>query len=175
MGFALSPGSTHVRDVAEEEIKKFYAIYSGTTPTRIEAIQLDTRPVRRYQISTQQDAEAFLARRDLPLDGEDVKKAVIDIAYYDDIEGLGAKLASALEDRCHLFLRHRNRRRDERAPSATARRQVADRGLAGAVHLVCEPGPVRDSSVRLLEAADPRIELEAMRNEFYGVPSEESA
>jgi hypothetical protein len=92
---------------------------------------------------------------------------VIDVSYYDDIDGLGAKLASTLEERCHLFLRHKNRRRDERAPSAIARRNVADRGLAGAVGLVCEPGPVQDSSVRLLEAADPRVELEAMRAEFY--------
>jgi predicted MPP superfamily phosphohydrolase len=174
MGVALSPGSTHVRDVAEEETKRFYAIYNDANPFRVESINLDTRPIRRYQITTHQEAEAFLARRDLPLDGEGIKRAVIDIAYYDDIEGLGAKLANALEDRCHLFLRHRSRRRDERAPSATARRQVADRGLAGAVHMVCEPGPVRDSSVRLLEVADPRIELEAMRNEFYEASSEES-
>jgi hypothetical protein len=169
---AFSPGSTHIRDVAEEEVKRFFVLY-GQPDVRCvyESVQLDTRPVRRCQLTTAAAAEAFLAALDdLPLDGTDIKRAVIDIAYYDDIEGLGAKLAKLLEERCHLFLRHKSRRRDERAPSAIARRNVADRGLAGAVDLVCEPGPVRDSSVRLLEAIDPRLELEAMRNEFYGIP-----
>jgi hypothetical protein len=167
---AFSPGSTHIRDVAEEETKRFFAVYGGKDVRCVyESIQLDTRPVRRYQITSPAAAEKFLASLDeLPLDGTDTKRAVIDIAYYDDIEGLGAALAKALEERCHLFLRTKNRRRDERAPSVLARRSVADRGLAGAVDLVCEPGPVRDSSVRLLEAIDPRIELEAMRAEFFG-------
>lgn len=168
-GTIFSPGSTHVRDVAEEELKRFFAIYHGSDgQCAYESVALNTRPVRRYQLTTTDSAEKFLANLDaLPLDGEGVKKAVIDVSYYDDIDGLGAKLASTLEERCHLFLRTKNRRRDERAPSAIARRNVADRGLAGAVGLVCEPGPVQDSSVRLLEAPDPRIELEAMKTEFY--------
>ena len=175
-GTVFSPGSTHVRDVAEEEEKRFFAIYKGTlTPYAYESITLDTRPVRRYKLATVDDADKFLAKlNELPLDGEGVKRAVIDVSYYDDIDGLGAELARLLENRCHLFLRHKSRRQDERAPSADARRAVADRGLAGAAGLVCEPGPVLDSSVRLLEAADPRLELEAMQAEFYSTPIAET-
>jgi hypothetical protein len=173
MANAFSPGSTHIRDVAEEEQKMFFTFYRGGRGECVcERVVLDTRPVRRYQVRTDEEAEAFLARVDLPLDGEGVRRAVIDVAYYDDIDGLAARLEHDLGERCHLFLRRRSRRRDERVPSAEARRAVADRGLAGTVALVCEPGPVRDSSERLLEAADPRIELEAMRNEFYGETGE---
>jgi hypothetical protein len=170
---AFSPGSTHVRDVAEEEQKMIFTFYrGGHGECVVERVALDTRPVRRYQVRTPDEAEAFLARRDLPLDGEGVHRAVIDVAYYDDIDGLAAALERELGGRCHLFLRRRSRRSDERAPSAEARRAVADRGLAGTVALICDPGPVRDSSERLLEAADPRIELEAMRREFYGETEE---
>lgn len=174
-GFVYSPGSTHVRDVAEEETKRFFAIYRGKPdPHYYESVELDTRPIRRYQLTSPAVAEEFLERLDkLPLDGEGVKRTVIDIAYYDDIAGLGGKLAKLLEERCHLFLRHKSRRQEERAPSAVARRNVADRGLAGAVGLVCDPGPVQDSAIRLLEAVDPRIELEALRAEFYGVTVDE--
>ena len=174
-GTLFSPGSTHVRDVAEEEEKQFFVIYSDpNVRCAYESVVLDTRPIRRYQIATSDSAEKFLAGLDqLPLDGKDVKRAVIDIAYYDDIDGLGGKLAKLLEERCHLFLRHKSRRQEERAPSTVARRNVADRGLAGAVGLVCDPGPVQDSAIRLLEAVDPRIELETLRAEFYGVTVDE--
>jgi hypothetical protein len=169
MANAFSPGSTHVRDVAEEEQKRFFAIGRGDDGGTVYwSVQLDTRPIRRYQIKTAEEVDAFLARTDLPLDGEGMRKAVIDIAYYDDIDGLGAHLARELEGRCHLFLKPKNRRREERAPSADARRTVADRGLVGAIPLVTEPGPVRDSAERLLEAPDPLVELEAMKVEFYG-------
>ena len=176
VGTSFSPGSTHVRDVAEEEHKWFYVFYRGN-PSRYfwNDVKLKTRPVQRYKLATVDDADKFLAKlNELPLDGEGIKRAVIDVSYYDDIDGLGAELARLLEGRCHLFLRRKSRRQDERAPSADARRTVADRGLAGAVGLVCDPGPVLDSSVRLLEAADPRIELEAMRAEFYGTPVAET-
>jgi DNA repair exonuclease SbcCD nuclease subunit len=165
---AFSPGSTHVRDVAEEADKHFFAIYGGASAEcECTSVTLITRPVRRYQIRTTEEAEAFLARKDLPLDGEGVKRAVVDISYYDDLDGLGAQLERTFGERCHLFLRGRNRKHESRAPSVVARRAVADRGLAGAVDLVCEPGPVRESAIRLLEALDPRAELDAMRAEFY--------
>jgi hypothetical protein len=168
---AFSPGSTHVRDVAEEESKRFFAFYRGTlTPYGYRSIPLATRPVRRYQVTTPDEAEAFLARTDLPLDGEGVARAVIDVAYYDDLDGFAARLDQALKGRCHLFSRPRKRPRDERTPSPAARRAVADRGLVGAVPLVCEPGPVRDSAERLLAAPDMRVELAAMAAEFYGTP-----
>ena len=168
-GVAFSPGSTHARDVSEDGPKQFYAFYKGDlTPYAYRSIPLDTRPVQRYQLLSPDAAEKFLARvDDLPLDGEGLKRAVIDVTFYDDIDGLGTKLARELEGRCHLFLKPKSRRRDERAPSADARRAVADRGLSGAVALVCEPGPVRDCSERLLDAGDPAAELAAMTTEFY--------
>ena len=91
--------------------------------------------------------------------GSEATVASLPKFLYDDIDGLEAKLEQELGERCHLFLKRKNRRRDERAPSAASRRAMADMGLVGAVALVCEPGPVRDSSERLLEAPDPAIEL----------------
>jgi hypothetical protein len=172
-GTAFSPGSTHIRDVAEEETKQFFAIYCKGESVEYASVELDTRPARRFQITSPHEAEKFLGRLDLlPLDGEGIKRAVIDVAYYDDIEGLGDKLKEALGDRCHLFLRTRNRQREMRAPSAVARRAVADSGLAGSAGLVCE-GTVYDSAVRLLSAIDPRVELETMRAEFYATSDAE--
>jgi hypothetical protein len=167
-GILLSPGSTHARDVTEENGKQFFAIYRGTaTPYAYRSISLRTRPVQRYWIRTVAEADAFLARQDLPLDGTGLERAVIDVSFYSDIDGFAAQLERALATRCHLFLKPRDRRREERTPSAVARRTIADRGLAGAVDLVCEPGPVRDSAKRLLEAIDAGAELAVMRKEFY--------
>jgi hypothetical protein len=72
------------------------------------------------------------------------------------------------------FLTPRRRRRDEQPAAAGQRRQAALGGLPGIVSLACEPGPVRDSVLRLLEAPDQHLELAAMKAEFFTEPGGES-
>ena len=168
-GIILSPGSTHARDTSEDDPKGFLAIFRDADGApRVCSIPLKTRTLKRYKIENADQAEAFLAVVDkLPLDGEGLERAIIDVTYYTDIDGFGAKLVQALDKRCHLFTKPKDRRRETRAPSAVARRAVLEQGWAGALALITQPGPTRDISQRLLDAPDPLVELDAMAAEYY--------
>jgi hypothetical protein len=169
-GVAFSPGSTHARDTSEDDAKRFFAIYprDGDGCIPCVSVELKTRTLRRYKITNTEEAEAFLAGiNQLPLDDDGPDRAIIDVTYYTDIDGFGSRVARALEGRCHFFPKPKDRRRETRAPSAVARRAVADRGWAGALQLITEPGPTRDISQRLLDAPDAQAELAAMEAEYY--------
>lgn len=169
-GVAYSPGSTHMRDVAEDPRKHFYAFHEVDPAVyRAESVPLDTRHAVRVKLTTPAALEKFLAEdiKVLPLDGQGIERMILDVTYYDDLDDASRRLAATLEDRCHLFLKPRRRKRDEQPATAGQRRQAALGGLVGVVSLACEPGPVRDSVLRLLEAQDQHLELAAMKSEFY--------
>jgi hypothetical protein len=172
---AYSPGSTHMRDVAEEPEKKFF-VFSRGDPLNyhVQSVPLATRPARRIKIATTEQLERFLTEgiHQLPLGGVGIERMVLDVSYYDDLESAAQRLAAALEDRCHLFLRPRRRRRDERPVDAVDRRRAAEGGMAASVPLVCQDPVVCESVIRLLEAPDRRAELAAMKQEFYAEPIE---
>jgi hypothetical protein len=174
---AYSPGSTHMRDVAEDPEKRFYAFHqTDAYDYRVESIPLDTRHAIRVKLTTPAALEKFLAEdiKVLPLGGQGIERMIVDVTYYDDLDDAPRRLAAALEDRCYLFLKPRRRRRDEQPAAAGQRRQAALGGLPGIVSLACEPGPVRDSVLRLLEAPDQHLELAAMKAEFFTEPGGES-
>ncbi len=152
-----SPGSTSLQTINEDREKSFLAFRQGGGGIVGEEVRLDTRRVSR-------DAE--MSSSPLP---EHLRRPILEVTFNVAVPEAHARLVAACEERTHLFLKPCERPGTVRVVSDAARREIAKRGLAGVIAALARDRPaVRDGALRLLEAADPAAELEAMKDEFLG-------
>jgi DNA repair exonuclease SbcCD nuclease subunit len=163
-----SPGSTIATSVADHTPRLFIVGRQSGDTLHCEFHPLRSRPIHRVRIETDEELAVTVTewiklvlgmadRLQLP---DQLRRPIVDVEYYTDIPSAYERLRT-IADRCHLFLRPRDRARQAR--QSEARRARAALSVEEAVGRLARPGtPGHDWTLRLLAAQDKRAEWRAI-------------
>lgn len=177
----LSPGSTCLQSISEPPAKFCYVLYDDLS---VEAVQLKTRPLLAPRpLSLEEHVDRFVEEAPHQIREAEAEAKALGIppqiarpiVYVKCVEGLPEayrRIERAVSPHGFLFYKElRARAEDEQAALLREHREdLMAKGLLGALDEVV---PETDSEVyriahRLLQAKDPRAELQSLREERLG-------
>lgn len=166
---AYSPGSTSMQALNEPH-EKFFGVLNADLSVRFQP--LVTRPYMFSTLTTEPELQTWLesleelrAELRLPTIPE-IRKPIMRVRYQDAIPEAYDRLTAAVGDEFHLFLEPQRTTITE-VIDETATPEGAFDSLITAVGELSEPGSAVYNGVRrLLEAEDPKTELERMFEEY---------
>lgn len=166
---AFSPGSTAMQALNEDPEKKFGVIYDDLS---VQWVTLQTRHKTEITITTEEELQRWLDA--LPsLSGTvrepadpTIRKMILRVRYQDSIPEAHDRITAAVGDDYHLFLEPQRTTITE-VIDETATPEGAFDSLLSAVGQLSQPGTAVYNGVRrLLEADDPKTEVETMFEEY---------
>ena len=170
----LSPGSTHMRAINEEPIKRFFVLFNDLTA---KSLRLKTRPHLPSVIATEDDLDKFVEiisarvddamRYSIEEEGspEHIAVPIIDVEYYPDLVDFAYnRIVEAVGDQGFLFLKEHVASNDY-DEDEEQRKEIAGLGLAGCLPMVVEDteSELFTATERLLRSTTPEEELALIR------------
>lgn len=179
----LSPGSTNLRNIAEELPKRFFVLHDDLS---VRSIKITSRPFLEVKIYLDEELDSFveeiagrleqIANPALP---EHLQVPILRVHYRIDIPNAYYRIAAAVSALAHLFTKELLPPTDETEEEAAVsayQQEIKELGLKGCLPLALdcedEPGPYRMLE-RLLNTDEPKMTIATLREE-YGLGEEVS-
>jgi len=174
----VSPGSTHIREISEDQNKYFFVLYDDMSvkkkviPTRM---KIDSK-----QIITELDLDGFctgasgflMDMEDHAIESklpEELHKPLVWVHYSIELENAYHRITQAVGDRGHLFLKELLPEAEEVTEVVREeRRRQRDAGLLGCLPLAVDDGDEPELYAdleRLVTCSDVTAELQGMKQE----------
>lgn len=164
-----SPGSTCLQSIDEPRAKQVFLFYDDFS---VESVPLKTRPVFDYLVRDEEDLEQLLAAipeyflvpdEALP---EEMRKPLIYVQC-GAVDQAWKRVARAVGDKAFVFWKPLVGEAGDVLVDPREAARAVPLGMTGCLPLVTpEGGPVYNSTLRLLQAPDKKVELAAMAAEF---------
>lgn len=164
----LSPGSICLKKIDEPADKYFFVLYEDG---QLRSVPLLARHVYRFKLMTEQDMMFMLdeAIPSISIDSAlpaDLQKPILDIEYSLAIPHAYMRLINRIGNKCHVFSRPIMVMQQPKEIDSEERQQKVIHGLEGCLEtLVHKDSDVYNVVKRLLQATDPKEELQTMYQE----------